>query len=91
MPLSTMIQLIGREFQGRAHSGLDDARNIAFIVQRLLKDGARVIFNEKLAEENVRKREDGDPFFASPVHNAEFRAIQGKFRPNFPQKKSAKI
>jgi 3'-5' exoribonuclease 1 len=85
-----MIQLIGREFQGRAHSGLDDARNIAFIVQRLLKDGARVIFNEKLAEGNAR-REDGNPSFSAPVHYAEFKAIQGKFKPNFPQKKSARI
>lgn len=91
LPLSTMIQLIGREFQGRAHSGLDDARNIAFIVQRLLKDGARIIFNEKLVEGNARRRDDGNPFFSAPVHNTEFKAIQGKFRPNFPQKKSSKV
>ncbi len=87
-----MIQLIGREFEGRAHSGLDDARNIAFIVQRLLKDGARVVFNEKLAEGNVRRtREDGNPVFSVPVHNTEFKSIQGKLRPNYPQKKSDKI
>ena len=70
---------------------MDDSRNIAFIVQRLLKDGARVIFNEKLAEGNVRRREDGDPYFSVPVHNTEFKAIQGKLRPNFPQKKSTLI
>lgn len=86
-----MIQLIGREFQGRAHSGLDDARNIAFIVERLLKDGARVIFNEKLAEGNQKRREDGSPYFSAPVHNSEYKSIQGNFRPNFPPKKSSKI
>ena len=87
-----MIQIIGREFEGRAHSGLDDARNIAYIVQRLLKDGARVVFNEKLAEGNAKRiREDGNPVFSVPVHNAEFKSIQGNLRPNFPQKKSSKI
>lgn len=37
LPLNSMIQLIGQEFQGRAHSGIADARNITSIVQRLLR------------------------------------------------------
>lgn len=85
-----MIQLIGLEFQGRAHSGLDDARNITAIVKRLLRDGARITFNEKLAEGNSR-RENGDPYFSAPVHNQEFfKGILGQFRPNFPSKKTTK-
>lgn len=91
VPLGTMIQLIGQEFQGRAHSGLDDARNIASIVMRLLKDGARVIINEKLATEGQKRREDDTPLFAVPVHNGEWKCIQGQLRPNYPQKKPAKI
>lgn len=91
MPLGTMIQLIGREFQGRAHSGLDDARNIACIVERLLNDGDRVVFNEKLAEGSQTKREDGSRVFTLPVHKLEFKSIQGNYRPNFPPKKSGKI
>lgn len=83
-----MIQLIGLEFQGRAHSGLDDARNITCIVQRLLKDGARVIFNEKLAEQHQKRRENGDPYFSAPVHFSEFKSVQREYRPNFPLKKS---
>jgi hypothetical protein len=51
-----MIRHIGCEFQGRAHSGIDDARNIASIVQRLLTDGARVTFNEKLVVNRAQKR-----------------------------------
>lgn len=86
-----MIEIIGREFQGRAHSGLDDSRNIAFIVQRLLKDGARVIFNEKLSENNQKRKEDGTTVFSVPVTSAEFKSLQYNLRPNFPQKKSAKI
>lgn len=91
VPLSTMIQLIGLEFQGRAHSGLDDARNIAAIALRLLKDGARLILNEKLAIEGQKRREDGELLFAIPVHAGEFKSIQNQLRPNYPQRKANKI
>lgn len=50
-----MIRDIGCEFQGRAHSGIDDARNIASIVQRLLADGAPITFNEKLVVNRAKK------------------------------------
>ncbi|XP_046437200.1 ERI1 exoribonuclease 2-like isoform X3 [Daphnia pulex] len=56
LSLKNMIRDIGCEFQGRAHSGIDDARNIASIVQRLLTDGARVTFNEKLVVNRAQKR-----------------------------------
>jgi len=85
IPLNAMIHLIGKEFQGRAHSGLDDSRNIAAIVQRLLKDGAKLILNEKLAEDNpVKRRDDGSAFFSAPVSVAEFKLLNGCLRPNFP-------
>ena len=36
------------EFEGQPHSGLDDAKNIARIVVRLLKDRAVIRVNEKI-------------------------------------------
>lgn len=82
-----MIQLIGKEFQGRAHSGLDDSRNIAAIVQQVLKDGAKLIFNEKLADDNpIKHREDGSPYFSAPVSVTEFKSLNGCLRPNFPSR-----
>ncbi|KAK2705983.1 3'-5' exoribonuclease 1-like [Artemia franciscana] len=47
-PLSVMLELLGMEFEGRAHSGLDDARNIARILSRLLLDGANLRVNERI-------------------------------------------
>ena len=88
-----MCLLIGREFEGRAHCGLDDARNISFIVQRLLQDGARVVFNEKIPDEqsSKNKRRDGTVYFSAPVYDAEFKSLIGNHRPNYPRsKKSAK-
>ncbi len=55
LSLKNMIRDIGREFQGRAHSGIDDVRNIASIVQRLLTVGACVTFNEKLVVNRAKK------------------------------------
>jgi hypothetical protein len=55
LSLKNMIRDIGCEFQGRAHSGIDDARNIASIVQRLLADGAPITFNEKLVVNRAKK------------------------------------
>ena len=36
------------EFQGQQHSGIDDARNIARVVMRMLGDGADLYANEKI-------------------------------------------
>ena len=38
------------EFEGQPHSGLDDAKNIARIVVRLLKDKAVIRINEKISK-----------------------------------------
>lgn len=87
-----MLQIIGREFHGRAHSGLDDARNIAYIVQQLMKDGARLVINEKLAELGNRQlKEDGTPLFAAPVHLGEYKSLVGNLRPNYPVRNNNKI
>ncbi|CAL4075035.1 unnamed protein product, partial [Meganyctiphanes norvegica] len=55
-PLSHMLEKLGLEFEGRPHSGMDDARNIARIVITLLKDGCYLRLNEK-----IQLDEDGKP------------------------------
>jgi len=42
------LRFPGMEFEGQPHSGLDDAKNIARIVVRLLKDRAVIRVNEKI-------------------------------------------
>ena len=46
------------EFEGTPHSGVDDARNIARIVVRLLSDRAFVRINEKIFISNTSKADD---------------------------------
>jgi len=42
------LHQLGEEFVGRPHNGLDDARNIATILLRLLRDGCSIVQNEKI-------------------------------------------
>ncbi|EDO48700.1 predicted protein [Nematostella vectensis] len=44
--LSEMLENLGLEFEGRPHSGLDDSRNIARILIKMLKDGGDLSFND---------------------------------------------
>ncbi|KAJ3390479.1 3'-5' exoribonuclease 1 [Lobulomyces angularis] len=37
--ISTMLKFLDMEFEGRPHSGIDDAKNIARIFQRIINDG----------------------------------------------------
>jgi len=46
--VSTMLEILGLAFEGRPHSGIDDARNIARILAQLIADGCNVYENEKL-------------------------------------------
>ena len=43
-----MLTLVGLEFEGQPHSGLDDAKNIARVLLRLIADRAFVRVNEKI-------------------------------------------
>ena len=43
-----MLSNVGLEFEGRLHCGMDDARNLARILIRLMEDGAKPQMNEKL-------------------------------------------
>merc|ERR1712226_173449 len=56
--LQTMLDMLGLEFEGTPHSGVDDARNIARILVRLLSDRAFVRVNEKILINNTSKADD---------------------------------
>lgn len=43
-----MLTMLGLDFQGQPHSGLDDSKNIARVLIRLIQDKAFVRINEKL-------------------------------------------
>lgn len=57
--LSTMLESLGLKFEGREHSGIDDAKNIARVVVQLIKDRCvlkynRFISNDVLQQFNMK-------------------------------------
>ncbi|CAH2292487.1 3 -5 exoribonuclease 1 [Pelobates cultripes] len=46
--LTTMLEKLGMNYDGRLHSGLDDSKNIARIAVRMLRDGCELRVNERL-------------------------------------------
>ncbi|XP_077399628.1 3'-5' exoribonuclease 1 isoform X1 [Vanacampus margaritifer] len=46
--LSTMLDKLGLQYEGRPHSGLDDSRNIARVALRMLQDGCQLRVNEHM-------------------------------------------
>ena len=46
--LASMLENLGMTFEGRQHSGIDDARNIARIALCMMKDGCNLRLNERL-------------------------------------------
>lgn len=48
MGMNDMLQRLDLEFEGREHCGLDDTKNIARILVRMLDDDAELRVNEKL-------------------------------------------
>ena len=53
--LQHMLDDLGMKFEGRPHCGLDDAKNIANIAVRLLKDGCVMRINEYLYVDGKRQ------------------------------------
>ncbi|XP_014662783.1 PREDICTED: 3'-5' exoribonuclease 1-like [Priapulus caudatus] len=51
--MTTMLDLLGLQLEGRHHSGLDDSRNIAHVLLIMLRDGAEVRVNERLHPGNI--------------------------------------
>lgn len=48
MRLQLMLDRLHIQFEGRPHCGLDDARNIAEVLLRMINDGASIEINEKI-------------------------------------------
>ena len=55
-----MLSNLGLEHEGRLHSGEDDARNLARIVMRLIQDGAKLQFNERLQGGKLKFISEGE-------------------------------
>jgi len=73
--LATMLDRLDMEFEGQPHCGLDDAKNIARIAIRLLKDKAVIRVNEKLQKVGKgvddSNRCNGRLFSVVPVNKRE--------------------
>ena len=46
--LKLMLEHLELNFEGRPHCGLDDARNIARVLIRMMYDGASIQVNERI-------------------------------------------
>ena len=44
--MGLLFNNLGTKFEGRLHCGMDDARNIARILRKMVQDGCEIIFNE---------------------------------------------
>lgn len=56
-----MLEHLGMTFEGRAHSGLDDAKNIAQLLLRMIKDGADINVNERISATSMKKLSNPPP------------------------------
>jgi len=61
--LMEMLFHLGLSFEGKPHSGLDDAKNISAVALRLLHDGANLSANEKLQKSVIQQvgRQSSNP------------------------------
>lgn len=48
LTLGDMVNNLGLKFEGRPHCGMDDARNIARVLRKMVQDGCEIKFNESL-------------------------------------------
>uniref|UniRef100_A0A914ZTI8 SAP domain-containing protein n=1 Tax=Parascaris univalens TaxID=6257 RepID=A0A914ZTI8_PARUN len=54
--LSGMLSELGMKFEGREHCGLDDSKNIARIVIRMLEDRSELRINERIARGSDKRK-----------------------------------
>ncbi|KAJ3129223.1 3'-5' exoribonuclease 1 [Nowakowskiella sp. JEL0407] len=54
--LEAMLSIIGRRFEGRQHSGIEDTRNIARIVQHMIAEGVKFSENSVILNQNRKRR-----------------------------------
>jgi len=60
--IPTMLSRYELTFEGRQHSGLDDARNIAIIAKRMWMDGAMLKANSVVIMKSGKKARRNDSF-----------------------------
>ncbi|KAM8808282.1 3'-5' exoribonuclease 1 [Eudromia elegans] len=68
--LTMMLEQLGMHYTGRPHSGLDDARNIARIAARMLRDGCELRANERMHAGQLTAVPAAAPIEAAPVPRA---------------------
>ncbi|KAK2882901.1 3'-5' exoribonuclease 1 [Channa argus] len=72
--LTTMLEKLGLQYEGRPHSGLDDSRNIAKIALRMLQDGCQLRVNERMHAGQLLSVPSSAPMEAAPPpHNPRSR------------------
>ncbi|XP_063065911.1 3'-5' exoribonuclease 1 [Engraulis encrasicolus] len=67
--LSSMLEKLGLQYEGRPHCGLDDSRNIARIALRMLADGCQLRPNEQLFEGQLLGVTGSTPLEGAPPPN----------------------
>ncbi len=50
-----MLKSLGMEFEGREHSGMDDAKNISRVVVQLIKDGGIIKYNRFIPNDALQR------------------------------------
>ena len=73
--LSTMLGFFGLRFEGRQHSGIDDARNIARVLARLIVDGYDIYENEMISLGLLLAATDDSRVGAAQVAAADANAL----------------
>lgn len=53
--ISGMLENLGLRFEGREHSGIDDAKNIARVLVQLIKDGCIVKYNRFIPNDALQR------------------------------------
>lgn len=46
--LKDIVKKLGLKFEGRLHCGIDDARNVARALQKMVEDGCEIKFKENM-------------------------------------------
>ncbi len=50
-----MLESLGLQFQGREHSGIDDAKNISRVLVQLIKDGCILKYNRFIPNDALQQ------------------------------------
>jgi 3'-5' exoribonuclease 1 len=53
--LAEMLRGLDLTFQGREHSGIDDANNIYFIFEKMANDGCRFDKNSNIKKQKIKR------------------------------------